>query len=455
MSREPVRHGALLSAILLAGLVLVPAASAQQPCQSCESCGYYNGKPCPPWVKYRFEGPPRLKFKHGCPRPLCDPCNLPHYGYYQTCWHPWPFPPDWSHCPVPPPGTQVPYEHPGRRQTVFEPPTEAPSPRRADPAIEKGTSTEPMLPAPEKKIPEAGAPDKVVPAARTETTEPKPALPSAPVPTSEYDPHSSNPPSVLPAPLEKIGSEEPQTTPKPTVPMTPTTQEPPLSSRQDNVPATTKPLVQQVAAMTAVEQGQRPHTVGTGSSASTVRMVNSHRIMLDYDLADVPRPEQTELELWFTQDGKKWSKDQTALRGGSPYLVEVNREGTYGFTLIARRPGDRSMGPKDGEAPQVWVEVDWTKPVIHMVHAVSKQSRQLDIAWIVTDSNLARQPITLSYAERQEGPFKPFAAGIENTSRYVWQVPANVPQRVFIRVEAADLVGNTGFGQTPMAAVIR
>ena len=40
MSREPVRRGALLSAALLAGLLVVPAASAQQPCQSCESCGY-------------------------------------------------------------------------------------------------------------------------------------------------------------------------------------------------------------------------------------------------------------------------------------------------------------------------------------------------------------------------------------------------------------------------------
>ena len=272
---------------------------------------------------------------------------------------------------------------------MAEPPAEGPSPRRADPAIEKDPATgSAMLPAPGREAPETGSPDKVVPAARTET---KQALPSAPVPLSGYDPHSSNPPSVLPIPLEKIGSEEPQTTPKPTVLLTPTTQEPPqaapLSSRQDSAPAAKTPL-QQVAATTTVEQGQRPHTVGTGSSASTVRMVNSHRIMLDYDLADVPRPEQTELELWFTQDGKKWSKDQTVLRGGSPYLVEVNREGTYGFTLIARRPGDKSMGPKEGEAPQVWVEVDWTKPVVHMVHAVSKQSRQLDVAGIVTDNNL-------------------------------------------------------------------
>ena len=41
--------------------------------------------------------------------------NLPHYGYYQTCWHPWPFPPDWSHCTVLPPGELVPHPPAGPR----------------------------------------------------------------------------------------------------------------------------------------------------------------------------------------------------------------------------------------------------------------------------------------------------------------------------------------------------
>jgi hypothetical protein len=93
MPPEPVRHMALLGSALLTGLLLTAGAAAQD----CDQCG----RPCPPWVKHRLEGAPRLKFKHGCPRPLCDPCNLPHYGYFQTCWHPWPFPPDCPRCPGP------------------------------------------------------------------------------------------------------------------------------------------------------------------------------------------------------------------------------------------------------------------------------------------------------------------------------------------------------------------
>src|SRR5437660_7390720 len=124
MSRTSKTYGGLLSAALVAGLAFAPAAVAQE----CDSCG--KG-PCPPYYKYHYEGPPKIKFKCGCPRPICDPCNLPHYGYFPTCWHPWPFPPDWSHCAVPPPATLVPSEHPGRMRTMSEPPKggETPMPR--------------------------------------------------------------------------------------------------------------------------------------------------------------------------------------------------------------------------------------------------------------------------------------------------------------------------------------
>ncbi len=57
--------------------------------------------PCPPPYCHVFEAPPCLKYKKGCPRPVCDPCNLEHFGYYPTCWSPWPYPPNWSHCPYP------------------------------------------------------------------------------------------------------------------------------------------------------------------------------------------------------------------------------------------------------------------------------------------------------------------------------------------------------------------
>lgn len=53
---------------------------------------------CPPKFVHCAEGPPRIKFKQGCPKPVCDPCRLQGWGYYQNCWHPWPWPPNFSRC---------------------------------------------------------------------------------------------------------------------------------------------------------------------------------------------------------------------------------------------------------------------------------------------------------------------------------------------------------------------
>ena len=66
----------------------------------------------------------------------------------------------------------------------------------------------------------------------------------------------------------------------------------------------------------------------------------------------------------------------------------------------------------------------------------------------------AASPITLSWAEGPDGPWHAFATQIENTGRYSWQVPGNVPARVYLRVEAFDLVGNVGSAMTLMPVII-
>jgi hypothetical protein len=85
---------------------------------------------CPPCYCHCAEYPPKIKFCWGCPKRVCPPCTLEHFGYYQTCWQPWPFPPDWSHCPVPPCGALVAGGPPG----PVMPDTAAPlpPPRKAD-----------------------------------------------------------------------------------------------------------------------------------------------------------------------------------------------------------------------------------------------------------------------------------------------------------------------------------
>jgi hypothetical protein len=89
---------------------------------------------CPPPFKHCMEGPPCLCFKKGCPRPVCPPgCDTPNWGYYQPCWRPWPWPPDWSHCPYQvPAATIAPCPHAPTGAGTLGIPGDAPTPRRLE-----------------------------------------------------------------------------------------------------------------------------------------------------------------------------------------------------------------------------------------------------------------------------------------------------------------------------------
>jgi hypothetical protein len=184
-----------------------------------------------------------------------------------------------------------------------------------------------------------------------------------------------------------------------------------------------------------------------------VRMVNSKRITINYEVKDVGPSGISGVELWCTQDGKTWTKRDTSHQARPPYVVEVEEEGLYGFTLLARNGiGLGQEAPKSGDLPQIWVEVDMTSPVVRLtaVNASCTGNQQnVIIHWKASDKNLGPRPITLSYAESEEGPWQVIAANALNTGRYVWSLPAELPARFLVRVEATDLVGNSGSSQTP------
>jgi hypothetical protein len=98
-----------------------------------------------------------------------------------------------------------------------------------------------------------------------------------------------------------------------------------------------------------------------------------------------------------------------------------------------------------------------TRPEVRLLAAesgVTGKTQTLSIRWSASDKNLAAQPITLSYAERAEGPWTPIAAKLENTGHYTWQPGPEVPAQLLVRVEAADRGGNLGAAQSPSPVVI-
>jgi hypothetical protein len=194
-------------------------------------------------------------------------------------------------------------------------------------------------------------------------------------------------------------------------------------------------------------------SVCSGANPSALRLVNSRRIAFHYEVKDSAAVGPVSVEVWGTQDLKTWKKyDAVAVKGKS-HVIEVKDEGLYGFTLLARGPrGGGKDRPQPGEAPQVWVAVDFTRPVVQFVGAelnILAHAPTLVVRWTASDKNLGPRPVTIFYAEQSDGPWTLLAANIENSGRYEWVLPATLPSSLYLRVQTADLMGNVGLAQTP------
>jgi hypothetical protein len=218
--------------------------------------------------------------------------------------------------------------------------------------------------------------------------------------------------------------------------------------------AVTPPTKADLAAGKAVTADQ---TKGGKGAPPLMRMVNSKRITLNFKVDDVGPSGLSGVELWYTQDCKDWKKHDAPPQAHS-YVIEVDEEGMYGFTLLAKSGlGLGKEPPAPGDLPQVWVMVDLSKPVVSLGEItpnVNGKTGSVAIRWKAVDKNLGSTPVGLSYAEKDSGPWRPIATNLENTGRYVWQVPASAPASFYLRVDATDLAGNLGRAQTAKAVLL-
>jgi hypothetical protein len=188
------------------------------------------------------------------------------------------------------------------------------------------------------------------------------------------------------------------------------------------------------------------------------RLVNSKKISLQYTVKNAGPSGVALVEVWRTCDGRKWEKFAQQVNARPPFVVEVEKEGLYGFILIPRSGvGLARKPPVDGEAPQLWVEVDLELPQIAInepVVGIGRDNGKLTITWSAKDKNLGPDPITISYAAESNGEWKPIASHIRNTGKFVWQMPAMTPYRFLVRVHATDRAGNVGSAQTLKPVVV-
>ena len=179
------------------------------------------------------------------------------------------------------------------------------------------------------------------------------------------------------------------------------------------------------------------------------RMVNSRSFEMDYEIDSIGPSGVAKVELWGTRDGgRTWSSYGIDPDNRSPIRVNVDGEGLYGFRIVVQSgSGLGGLPPRSGDQPELWVVVDLTKPAVRLIDAIpgsGPQGGEVLIRWEATDAALATRPITLQFSDKPGGPWSTIAAGLENNGQYTWRPDNQVPERVYLRVEARDEAGNVG-----------
>jgi hypothetical protein len=131
--------------------------------------------------------------------------------------------------------------------------------------------------------------------------------------------------------------------------------------------------------------------------------------------------------------------------------LTFEKEGLYGFTLVPRSGvGRGAPGPQPGDEPQIWIEVDCTKPSVHLSSVDvgrGEDDGYLLISWTADDKNLPprdKRCVTLSYAEDPKGPWTSLPDPLPNNGSYRWKMDSTVPFQFFVRVQVEDEAHNVG-----------
>jgi hypothetical protein len=198
---------------------------------------------------------------------------------------------------------------------------------------------------------------------------------------------------------------------------------------------------------------------------------NTNRLNIEYTVDKVGASGIGSVDLYLTRDdGANWQRltgeqlttAPPGLDGTTPakrtIAAELPGEGRYGLYLIVRSGvGLGKQPPRNGDKPQLRVEVDMTLPegTLYGLQPVQGQSDSVIIRWKASDLNLAEKPIRLEWSERKGGPWSRISDGdLANTGYFTWKLPAQIPGKVYLKMTISDLAGNAGVAETPEPVTI-
>lgn len=196
------------------------------------------------------------------------------------------------------------------------------------------------------------------------------------------------------------------------------------------------------------------------SRMSSIRYVNSRRFRLDYSLESLDPAQISKVVLWTTSDqGQTWTAWAEDTDNESPFPVEMNEPGLVGFRIVFHTSdGLAGRAPARGDDADVWIAIDLEPPVARLTGAPygrGSEAGHLVIAWEASDAMLRNGPVRLSWSTGRDGPWTLIGDGIDNHFQYAWKPDAQVPDRVYIRLDVTDAAGNVATSTTGQPVDLR
>ncbi len=199
----------------------------------------------------------------------------------------------------------------------------------------------------------------------------------------------------------------------------------------------------------AAEPKARANSPAAPQAGSTL-LVGGSKFALQYAVDDAGPEGPASVEIWITRDGgRTWIRRGEDPDHVSPIEVDLGGEGTYGVSLVARSAsGVGDQPPAPGDSPQSWVEVDSSPPLVNMRPpqvGTGLNAGKVALSWTASDLHLTPRSVSIFWRPEKSGSeWQLVAAGLESEGRYIWNVPATVPDRFHLRIEATDSVGHHG-----------
>ncbi len=194
-------------------------------------------------------------------------------------------------------------------------------------------------------------------------------------------------------------------------------------------------------------------TTTTRRDGLTVRkIVSNPRLALNYQIDQVGASGVGKIEVWTTRDmGQSWQKIAEDRDRKSPLEVTLPGEGIFGLSVVVTNGrGFGGTPPNPGDTPEMWVEVDTTRPSAEIVDIrnADDEPSTVQVIWKTTDKNLSGEPVDLFYSKDRQGPWQVLAKGLRNTGQYRWTPNAEVGPQAYVKLVVKDLAGNQSTSET-------